>query len=280
MNLVRIILRDGCHINREGDVIDWNKLRAALHPIKDFEDLSRRWREAFAYKFAREHFNYSMGAMADYTARLLGQDTRGRYDAWCADLIGLFQRLDGLGVKGVINLVEQVDSRELFEEFTARSGMKPEEVINVLKYMAYWFIPMKKPIRQLVQTDARLEAAIDHLRGVGMRSNLDLLENGVSEDARRVLAQSAGVSLAEVSELVNRADLSRMPWASAATISNIVGSGYGSIASLAAADLEQVSADFYRYGESIHKNLKFGNEIESSHRIAKIVPKVLTVPGG
>ncbi len=78
-----------------------------------------------------------------------------------------------------------------------------------------------------------------------------------------------------MSELVNRADLSRLPWASKATISNILGAGYGSLHQLAKADPERLYRDFYKYGTSIGKNLKLGNEIESSHRIAKIMPLIV-----
>jgi hypothetical protein len=51
-----------------------------------------------------------------------------------------------------------------------------------------------------------------------------------------------------------------------------VGAGYDSIAQLAGANPEQLYADFIRYGKAIGKNLKLGNEIENSYRIAKIVP--------
>jgi hypothetical protein len=76
-------------------------------------------------------------------------------------------------------------------------------------------------------------------------------------------------------ELGNRADLSRLPWASKATISNILGAGYGSWEKLAKADFQKLVRDFHAYGASIGKNLKLGNEIESSHRIARILPAVL-----
>jgi hypothetical protein len=66
-----------------------------------------------------------------------------------------------------------------------------------------------------------------------------------------------------------------MPWASKATISNLIGAGYGSLAQLAAADPERLYADFFGYGEAIGKNLKLGNEIENSYRIAQIVPVLL-----
>jgi hypothetical protein len=71
------------------------------------------------------------------------------------------------------------------------------------------------------------------------------------------------------------ADYARMPRASKATISNLIGAGYSSLARLANAELQQVSDDFYRYGAAIGKNLKFGNEVESSYRIAKILPVVV-----
>jgi hypothetical protein len=74
---------------------------------------------------------------------------------------------------------------------------------------------------------------------------------------------------------LDRVDFSRMPWASKATISNIIGAGYGSLADLANADEEQVCADFFAYGKAIGKNLKLGNEIESSCRIARILPVVI-----
>ncbi len=258
-------------------MVDWVKVQAALVPIRDYEDLSRRWNEGFSYAFIRRSYNFSMLELADYTQHLLGEDIHHRYDAWCEALIGLFHQLDTAGVTNVLDLVEQADTRELFEGFTARIALPPEDLISVLKYLVYWFIPMKKPIRQLVQADSPLIEVIDRLREAGMRFNLDLLANGLTPDAIRTLAESTGALEPQVTELVNRADFSRMPWASAATVSNIVGAGYGSIASLAAADLEQVSADFFKYGESIGKNLKFGNEIESSHRIAKIVPRVLNL---
>jgi len=256
-------------------MIQREDLRAALYPMQSYDDLSRRGREAFAYRFINECFNYTMPEMVNYVGRVLGEDLHGRYDAWCKDLVRTFHRMEEAGVSDVRDLVEQVDTPGLFEAFAISAGMDPENVISGLKFLAYWFIPMKKPIRQLVRPDSSLLGAIEKLRLAGMRCNLDLLENGRSAQARRDLAARAGVGEPETHELVNRADFSRMPWASAATISNILGAGYGSIASLAGADLEQVSANFFRYGQSIGKNLKFGNEIESSHRIAQIVPRVL-----
>jgi hypothetical protein len=101
------------------------------------------------------------------------------------------------------------------------------------------------------------------------------LQQGISAAGRRSLAEASGLSGKTVSELVNRADFSRLPWASKATISNIIGAGYASMSQLANANPEQLYADFFAYGKRIGKNLKLGNEIENSYRIARIVPKLV-----
>jgi hypothetical protein len=42
----------------------------------------------------------------------------------------------------------------------------------------------------------------------------------------------------------------------------------------AKANPEKLMADFLTYGRSTGKNLKLGNEIESSYRITKIIPQI------
>jgi hypothetical protein len=89
------------------------------------------------------------------------------------------------------------------------------------------------------------------------------------------MAKSSGVPEPIINELVNRADFSRLPWASKATISNIIGAGYASLKQLANANPDQLCRDFQSYGKSIGKNLKLGNEIDNSYRIAKIMPLIV-----
>jgi hypothetical protein len=255
--------------------IDWVEMKKELFPIRDYEDLRRRWREAFAYTFARRFFNLSMTEMEDYTLRLLGGDMKNRYAAWMEGLLRTFRCLAEAGVRDVLDLVDQVDTEEKFEGFLALTGLEAKEIISVQKYMVFWFIPMKKDLGELVKNDPVVKGDFSKLRACGIRSNLDLLEQGRTVEACRELAERTGIPLSTITGLVNRADFSRLPWTSRATISNYIGSGYESLAQLADTDLEQVSADFYRYGASIGKNFKFGSEIDNAHRIARIVPRVV-----
>jgi len=255
--------------------IDWQEMQQEMYPIKDYEALSQRWQDAFGYPFVSENYNFTLPEAMVYTQRLLGEDTRNRYAEYCQHLVETFQQLHRAGVRDIRELVTQVDTRVQFEAFAGQIQVHEKAVIAVLKYLVYWVIPSKKYLSSLVIKGSPLIETIQALRSFGIRTNLDILQQGSTSVDRKAIAETGEFPAAEIHEIANRADFSRLPWASKATISNIIGAGYRSIAELAKADLEQLEQDFYRYGASIGKNLKFGNEIESSYRIAKIIPLVL-----
>lgn len=255
--------------------IDWHEMQEEMSPIKDYDDLRRRWQEAFAYPFVCKTYNFTMLEMAAYTQHLLGEDTRNRYTEYAQRLIETFNQLDQRGVGDIQDLIRQIGTCEEFEIFTERTSIEAKELMALLKYLAYWFIPSKKLLSGLVSNDSSIKDAIQVLRNRGIRTNLEILQQGLTLAARKAMATSSGVPELIINELVNRADFSRLPWASKATISNIIGAGYGSLKKLANANPEQLYRDFHSYGKSIGKNLKLGNEIDNSHRIAKIMRLVL-----
>ena len=255
--------------------VNWDEMRREMSPIKDYDALRGRWMEAFSHPCLKEAYNFTMHEMAEYTRHLLGEDARNRYEEYAHRLIETFGQLEQAGVEDLLDLTGRIDTRGDFEEFIKRTSIGARDVMAALKYLAYWVIPSTKLLSGLVDKDSVVYQAVDKLRDTGVRTNLDILEKGRTLAGRKSLAKNSGVAEELVSELVNRADLSRLPWASKATISNILGSGYGSLHQLANADPERLYRDFYKYGTSIGKNLKLGNEIESSHRIAKIMPLIV-----
>ena len=255
--------------------VNWDEVQRVLIPIKDYEDLCRRLRESFAHSFVRDTFNFTIPELVNYTRKLLGGDSRGRFTEYASQLISIFTELHQAAVQNVLNLKERVETREQLEVFTEQSGVSAFDIVTALKYLIYWFIPPEKYLSGLVQDDPYIRDAIKVLLGLGIRTNLELLQAGINAAGRQSLVDTSGLPAAIISELVNRADFSRMPWASKATISNIIGAGYVSMAQLANANPEQLYADFFRYGKTIGKNLKLGNEIENSYRIAKIIPILL-----
>jgi len=256
-------------------VVNWDEVKKIIIPIKDYEDLCRRLRESFTYVFVRNTFNFSMPELVTYTQKLLGGDSRNRYIEYASSLTSVLTELHQAGVQNVIDLHARTASREQLEIFVDQSGISASDTIMVLKYLIYWFIPNEKYLNGLVRDDPQISDAIKVLGELGIRTNLELLQKGITGEGRELLAETSGIPAPIIAELVNRADFSRMPWASKATISNIIGAGYGSLYQLANANPEQLFKDFFAYGKSIGKNLKFGNEIENSYRIAKILPELI-----
>lgn len=255
--------------------VDWYEIQRALQPIKDFEDLERRWQVSFGYPFVHEAYHFNMPELAEYTRRLLGGDSRGRYTKYCSWLTSTMMDLHQAGVGDLTDLMKHAGRRKLLENFSNQSGLEATDIAAVFKYLIYWVVPMEKLLNGLLRPDQGMTEEVDVLRKLGVRTNLDMLQQGLTRAGRLILANESGLSEAVIMDWVNRADLSRLPWASKATISNIMGSGYGSLVKLANADPERLYADFFSFGKAIGKNLKFGNEIESSQRIARILPTVI-----
>jgi len=255
--------------------VNWVEVKRAFFPIKDYEDFQKRWQASLSYAFVKKTYNYSMPRLAEFTRLCLGGDPRGRYGDYANKLIQIINELQQAEVKDILELWSHVENRQKFGDFSKESGIEAVDLAMLLKYLSYWFIPTEKYLSGLIRPADHLEAAVQALRSAGIRTNLELLQQGLTAAGRKALAEKSGLPETVITDLTNRADLSRMPWASKATISNIIGAGYGSLAALAKAEPEKLYSDFFSYGKAIGKNLKMGNEIESSHRIAKIVPAIL-----
>ena len=255
--------------------VDWIKVKQVLYPIKEYEDVVHNLRASFAYPLVRAKFNFPLLELITYTQALLGGDPKQRYDGYAAKLTEILTALHESGTRDLLSLLDRVDTRAGLEAYTADCGAAGHEVALVLQYLDYWVLPREKYLTALVRDDPQSLQAVKALQICGVRTNLQLLQLGACTADREALANSSGLQMETVRAVVDRADLSRLPWASKATVSNIINAGYGSLDRLAGADPEQLNADFYAYGRSIGKNLKFGNEIENSRRIARLVPRLV-----
>jgi hypothetical protein len=254
------------------------KINQALFPLKNYDDMKQRLQDSFSYVFVRDNFNYSMAEIIHYTQLGIGKDPKGRYSEYTEMLVRVFTKMLEAGVPNILDLVRRIDTKDQLDLFSTESDIDAISIVGVLKYLIYWFLPMKKPLNSLARNYADFSEAISALRGVGIRNNLDLLQRGLTLQGRVILAKECGQTLAVVSDLVHRADFSRMPWANKATISNIIGAGYSSLQQLAQTDTAQLREDFLRYGKAIGKNLQLGNEIENSQRFARLIPSLVKDP--
>ena len=256
-------------------MVNWSEVQKVIFPIKSYEDVCQRLHISFAYPFVQKAYNFSLPVLDTYTQQLLKGDPRGRYTIFASQLIDIIHGLHESGVPDVVDLQKRTASREHLEVLIGQVKVPAPKIAMLLKYLVYWVVPAEKYLNGLVRDAPGIHEAIAVLRELGVRTNLQLLEKGISQVERKVLSNKTHLPVDTIVELVNRADFSRMPWSSKATISNIIGAGYPSLAKLAEAEPGKLYSDFFAYGKSIGKNLKLGNEIESSYRIAKIMPKVL-----
>jgi hypothetical protein len=255
--------------------VDWNKVQIVISPIKNFEDINKRLQESFGYAFVREIFNFTIPQLVRYTQVSMGGDPQGRYKESTQRLVRIYTELQKAGVKNVLDLMTHAETRQRLETFSGKSRSNALDIVSVLKFLIYWLIPGKKYMSGLVRKTPDITHTLKVLADLEIRTNLDLLQKGINPTGRKSLVTASGLSEDVIEEMVNRADFSRMPWTSKATISNIIGAGYLNLAQLASADPEKLIEDYYHYGKSIGKNLKLGNEIENSHRIAKVIPAIL-----
>jgi hypothetical protein len=255
--------------------INWDEVQKAIYPTKNYEEICQRLNSSFSYRFVCDAYNFHMPKLEDYTEQLLGGDARGRYSVYKSTLKNIIAKLPREGVGNVLGLIKKTSSKPNLESLVSQSGIPAIEIATVLKYLLYWVIPGEKYLSGLVRGELYLHEAIRNLHEIGIRYNLELLQDGLTSSARNILAVKCQMPVTTLTDLVHRADFSRLPWASKATISNIIGAGYSSLAKLAAANPQQLIEDFFHYGSMIGKNLKYGNEIGNSYRIAKIIPKAV-----
>ena len=256
--------------------IDPAQLKKDLFPIPSYSDLIKRLQVPLSYSFVRKAYPHTMQEAQVFAQRLLGDDPRQRYGAWLVYLQKTFNTLGAAGVKDYQDLVGRLGTEADLEAFAQNLGVPTGEIVGVLKYLLYWVLPGRKDLNQLIlATDTPRKANNAILKKHGVRSNLDLLEQGNSPAGRQALAARTGLPLEAITEMVHRADYSRMPWYNGKTISYFIGAGYPTLELLAKADLQKLTADILSYGQSIGKNLKFGVEADSGGIVARVLPRVV-----
>ncbi len=256
--------------------LDPVQLKKDLSPVPTYTDLISRLQTTLSYASVRKAYAHSMADARTFARGLLGDDPKQRYGNWLGWLQKTFATLDKAGVKDYPDLVGRLGSEAELEAFCQKTGLPSGDIIGILKFLLYWALPGKKDLNQLVlATDTEKKAKNAILKTIGVRTSLDLLDKGGSLVGRKKMAEQSGLPLDFVTEMVNRADFTRVPFSSGKTISYFMGAGYPSLTSLAKADIEQVKADMLNYGQTIGKNLKFGVEADSGVIVARVLPKMV-----
>lgn len=253
--------------------IDWNIVKKMT--LWKYEDLIKKLLKVLSYDFIQKHYNHNMKEAKGYVGRLLGYDQK--YAEYIIKLTDVFDKLDRLKVQNYTELVQRVTDREKCERFLSHARLQFEEFISALNYIFRWVLPFRNVyLRQLVDTGNEVHKDhIERLREHDIKFNLDILEQGRTKEGRMKLSRETGIPEDFLSDLVNRADLTRLPYMNKQTVNHLCGAGYNTIDELARVDIGKLKNDMKSYFGK--KGIRLGSFIDLTGLVewARAVPKIV-----
>ena len=253
--------------------INWNLVKEMT--LWHYEDLIKKMLKVLFYNFVQEYYGHTMKEACSYLKKLLGYNPK--YEEYMTKLSSSFQKLDSLKVQNYGDLVRRVETREKCEEFLRSTEMSFEELISTLNYIFRWVLPFRNVyLSQLVETSNEPQKTyISTLRKHDVRFNLDILELARTKEGRIRLSEETEIPEAFILDLVNRADLTRLPYMSRKTVDHLCNAGYTSMDKLAGVHAEKLKEDMKTYFDG--KGIKMGPfiDIEGLACWARAVPKII-----
>jgi len=256
--------------------IDWNVVKKMA--LWSYEDLIKKILKVLSYNFIQEHYNPDMKEAEKYAVKLLGYDPK--YAEYVSKLTDIFRKLDSFKVENYTELIHQVENREKCEEFLRKTKLPFKDLISVLNYIFRWVLPFRNVyLRQLVDTGNEThKECLEELRKLNIKFNLDILEHGRTRAGREKISKETGIPESFILDLLNRADLTRLPYMSTKTVNHLFGGGYNSINKIAQADVTKLKEDMKSYFDKRGMKLsKSFIELEGLVEWAKTVPKIVEI---
>jgi len=253
--------------------IDWNIVKRMT--LWEYEDLIKKLLKVLSYDFIQKYYNHNMKEAKEYVARLLGYDPK--YAEYVNKLAEVFDKLDKLKVENYIELVQSVRDREKCERFLSHAKLPFKDFISSLNYIFRWVLPFRNVyLRQLVDTGNEVQKEhIERLRKHDIKFNLDILEHGRTKKERINLSKETGIPEDFLFDLVDRSDLTRLPYMSKQTVNHLCGAGYNTIDKLARVDAGKLKNDMKSYFDK--KEIKLGSFIDLTglSEWARAIPKIV-----
>jgi hypothetical protein len=253
-------------------MIDWNLVKKMT--LWDYEELIRKIAEVFSYSFIQEHYNHTMKEATYYLEELLGYDLKhGKHVSRIANMLAI---LDGLKVDNYADLIHRIDDEKKCEDFLRKTKLPFEDLILVLNHIFRWVFPRRLYLRELIDMEnERHKIYIEKLRNRRIRFNLDILENGRTREGREKLSKDIGIPESFIFDLVNLADMSRLPYSNRKTVKHLLAGGYDSVAKLAQTDSEKMMEDMKSYFDRIDVKLSVFIDLKGIARWARTMPAVV-----
>lgn len=253
--------------------IDWSIVKKLT--LWSYEDLIKKILKVLSYNFIQEHYDHNMKEAATHLEKLLGYDPK--YEGYVTRMTNLFRKLDALKVANYYDLVNRVENAEKCKRFVKKSKLRFEDVISVLNYIFRWVLPFRNVyLRQL--SDAGDKTHMKYVKKLAehnIKFNLDILEYGRTKSAREKLSKATGVPGSFITDLANRADLTRLPYMSKKTVDHLCSAGYDTMSKLATVDVGTLKEDIKTHFDKA--GIRLGSFIDLSGLVAwaKATPEII-----
>lgn len=253
--------------------IDWSEVKKIT--LWSYEELVEKILRVLSYSFVREHYNHSMREAEKYVDGLLGYDQK--HADHVMKLARIFRKLDTLKIQSYAELIHRVENREKCEGFLRKAELPFRDFMSALNYLFRWILPFNIYLRELIDADNETHLGyLEQLRELGIRFNLDILERGRHIESRRRISEEKGIPETFVADLVNRADMTRLPYSNRKTVKHLCVAGYCSLGKIAQADLrdlkEHMRLHFDKTGVRFARSFI---DLDGISRWARIVPRVV-----
>ena len=253
-------------------VIDWSLVKKIT--LWDYEKLIKKIFEVFSYSFIQEHYDHNMIDAADYVKKLLGYDLK--YAKHICRMTNTFKNLNDLKIETYSNLIYKVENKEKCKDFLVKTQLPFEDLIFALNHIFRWVLPHSLYLRELIDIeDESHKNRIEKLRIRRIRFNLDILEYGRTREGREKLSKETGIQTLFIVNLVNLADMSRLPYSNRKTVKHLFAGGYDSVAKLAQKDSEKMIEDMKSYFDRIGVKLSGFIDLKGIAQWAKTVSLVV-----
>jgi len=252
--------------------IDWAIVKKET--LWTYEELIQRILDAMSYEIVSKHYNHSMKEAANYAVRLFMN--RPKYTDNTKKLTEVFSNIENSGIHSYSDLMHQAESKERCVELLRKTKLPFKDLVLVLNHVFRWVLPHKLYLRELIDTEDETEKHyVEILRQPDIKFNLDILEHGWSKKGRKTLSQETGIPEDFILSLVNKADMSRLPYSNRKTVKHLCLGGYNSIEKLARTDPSEMIKDMESYFRRLGVRPAGFIDLKGIAQWAKTIPKIV-----
>jgi hypothetical protein len=185
----------------------------------------------------------------------------GGGSAWFAQAIN---QIEEAGVNSLFAFLDLAATQSQVKIFREIPGVLQPSLMAWMDYLKQWWFPISATLRQVVEDDSPfLDRVLAQLKTVKIANSLTLLEAAAEPDGRAELARQLGIDEVVLLDLVQRADVSRLPYTSGGAVKRLWAMGYRSLADIRTADPQEYEARIEAYFAAGGKGTTFDAKISN-----------------